>query len=129
MNKPSNPFSQFLRQFAPDRDFDAFVAQWDILESLVVRVYRNKMPAAGAQSDYDRVWPWLRSEYGRWEPALRPYWQATKAAGEATHMDPFQLLLDLPGPEAILGNWPAMQHLPAARESINRFLRDRGNDA
>lgn len=36
--------------------------------------------------------------------------------------DPFQLLLDLQLPAGITGNWRAMQHLPAAREAINRYL-------
>jgi hypothetical protein len=127
-DKPSNPFSKYLRQFTADPDFERFIEQWDVLESVVVRVYRGKLELAAAQSDFDQAWPWLREVYLHWEPALRPYWQATKAAGETTHVDPFQLLLDLPSPDAIPGNWTAMQHLPAAREAINRFLVDHGHD-
>lgn len=124
IDQSSNPFSQYLRQFAGDRAFDDFVSQWDILESVVVRVYRGKVTAEAVQPDYDGAWTWLREAYPGFEPSLRPYWQATRAAGEPTRMDPFQLLLDLPSPQAIEGNWTIMQHLPAAREAINRFLVD-----
>jgi hypothetical protein len=117
-----NPFSKYLRQFYSDRDFDAFVAKWDVLEAVVVGVYREKLTLAAAQPDYETVWPWLRGVYPQWEPVLRPYWKQTSAAGEPTRVDPFQLLLDLPALEAIAGNWTAMQHLPAAREAINRYL-------
>jgi hypothetical protein len=62
-----------------------------------------------------------------WSAYLRPYWQKTKAAGEHTQTDPFQLVLDLEAPDAILGDWRAMQHLPAAREALNLFVRDQGS--
>ncbi|MEZ4518421.1 MAG: hypothetical protein R3C44_16905 [Chloroflexota bacterium] len=86
-------------------------------------VYRGKMPI-GTQEHYDGTWPRLRDEYPHWEPTLRPYWQQAKAAGELARQDPFQLILDLPGPQAIPDNWIIMQYLPAAREAINRFLVD-----
>ncbi|GJM41140.1 MAG: hypothetical protein DHS20C20_14220 [Ardenticatenaceae bacterium] len=82
------------------------------------------MSVAEAEPLFVSVWPWLRRAYGGWEGALRPYWQQTKAAGELTQTDPFKLLLDLETPADILGNWHAMQHLPAAREALNRLLRD-----
>jgi hypothetical protein len=50
---------------------------------------------------------------------LWPFWQQTKAAGQTTKIDPFQLILDIQHPQCILGDW---QHLPAAREAINRFV-------
>lgn len=120
-----NPFSKYLRQFTTDREFDAFVAQWDVLESTVIGVYRQKMTIEQAQADFTTTWPKLRQAYPQWEPRLRPYWQATRAAGEPTQIDPFQLLLSIPNPKAIQGDWNAMQHLPAAREALNRYLVDR----
>ncbi len=90
----------------------------------MVGVHREKMSLDQAEPEFAEVWPWLRQQYGHWEGALRPYWQQTKAAGAQTQTDPFQLLLDLETPSAILGNWHAMQHLPAAREALNLFLRD-----
>ena len=92
------------------------------LERVVVGVYRQKMDAAEAGAEYVAVWSGLRRSYPRWAVALRPHWRATRAAGELTHTDPFALLLALDGPAAIPGDWRAMQHLPAAREAINRYL-------
>lgn len=122
-----NPFSKYLSQWSADRDFNGFVAQWDRLERLVVAVYRQKIDAVAAETEFSRVWPLLRREYDGWAAALRPHWQATRAAGEATQTDPFQLLLDLQSPAGITGNWRAMQHLPAAREAINRYLLAQGS--
>ncbi len=118
-----NPFSRFLGQWSQDRPFTEFVAYWDELEAVVVRVYRQKMTPDEARSTFERVWPWLRQHYPAWEAELRPFWQQTKAAGQPTQSDPFQLLLDFDQPEGILDNWSAMQHLPAAREAINQYLR------
>ena len=119
-----NPFTRFLSQWSKNRSLADFIAHWDRLEKLVVLVHREKLPLAEAEPEFAEVWPWLRQRYDQWEEWLRPYWQQTKAAGERTQTDPFQLLLDLENPAAILGNWRAMQHLPAAREALNRFVRD-----
>lgn len=117
-----NPFSKYLSQWSADRDFNAFVAQWDRLERLVVAIYRQKIDITAAEAEFESIWPGLRRDYEIWGAALRPLWQATRAGGKATQGDPFQLLLDLQSPAGITGNWLAMQHLPAAREAINRYL-------
>lgn len=124
-----NPFSKYLRQFTQDQQFDLFVAQWDTLEATVIGVYRGKLALEQGQTTFAAVWPPLRQAYPRWEAALRPHWLQTKAAGEPTQVDPFRLLLDLPQADAIPGNWRAMQHLPAAREAINRHLVNLRNGA
>jgi hypothetical protein len=125
-----NPFSKYLRQWSNDSQFEAFVDQWDRLERIVVGIYRGKIKVETAVPEFNQVWPWLRERYSDWAEALRPHWQATRAAGEPTHDDPFQLLLALPEPAAIRGDWRAMQHLPAAREAINRYLlaKERGTE-
>jgi hypothetical protein len=119
-----NPFTRFLKQWSNNRSLSEFISYWDRLEQLVVQVYRKKMSLAQAVPEFTEVWSWLRQQYRDWEVALRPYWQQTKAAGEFTQTDPFQLLLSLETPDTILGNWRIMQHLPAAREALNIFLRD-----
>lgn len=93
----------------------------------MVGVYREKMPPEMAAREFQRVWPWLRQHYGEWEAALRPYWQQTKAAGAPTRTDPFLLLLAIEQPRDIAGEWNAMQHLPAAREALNRFIVEQSN--
>ncbi len=119
-----NPFTRFLTQWSDDSNgrLRTFITHWDALERIVVQVYRQKLTPEAAEAEYMRVWPWLRQHYGEWAEVLRPYWQQTRAAGAPTATDPFQLLLDIPFPQAILGDWRAMQHLPAAREAINQYL-------
>lgn len=124
-----NPFSSFLGQWSSNKGFEEFVSYWDGLESIVVRVYRRKTTPDEVAADFERIWPWLRNAYPEWQQQLLPYWQATKAAGEPTETDPFALLLGFSSPNDILGDWRAMQHLPAAREAINRLLQDEGTAA
>lgn len=122
-----NPFTHFLAQWSGDDRgngrLQSFITHWDALERLTVQVYRQKLTPEAAQTEYAHVWPWLRQHYGEWAETLRPYWQQTRTAGGPTATDPFQLLLDIPSPQAILGDWRAMQHLPAAREALNQYLR------
>ena len=117
-----NPFTRFLNQWSQNRALSVFISYWDRLEKLMIGVHRKKMTLSEAEAEFAEVWGWLRQDYGRWAEELRPYWHQTKAAGELTQTDPFQLLLAIKSPSAILDNWRAMQHLPAAREALNRFL-------
>jgi hypothetical protein len=117
-----NPFSKFLRQWSQDDSLAEFVEYWDRLERLVVQVYRQKLTPEAAVGEFEQVWPWLRAHYEPWEGVLRPLWTQTVAGGQPTQQDPFQLLLALPSPEAIGGDWVAMQHLPAAREALNHLI-------
>ncbi len=117
-----NPFTKFLRQWSANEDFDVFVTYWDRLERLTIQVYRQKIPVEMAQSEFDEVWPWLRERYGRWQPLLEPYWRQNLVAGNPAETDPFLLLLDKQSPDAISGDWQAMQHLPAAREALNQYI-------
>lgn len=117
-----NPFTRFLSQWSSNRRLAEFIAHWDVLESVVVGVYREKMSVAEAQPLFAETWPWLRQAYPQWEQALRPFWQQTQAGGAPTAADPFQLLLAFAEPGDILGDWRAMQHLPAAREALNQFV-------
>lgn len=117
-----NPFTKFLGQWAADPHLDEFVAYWDRLEKLTILVYREKMPAAEAETEFNVVWPWLREQYGRWAGALKPFWQQTTAAGQPTQADPFRLILEKQSPADIPGDWRTLQHLPAAREALNQYL-------
>jgi len=119
-----NPFTRFLNQWSRNRRLSEFIAQWDALEQLVVQVYREKRSVVETKPEFDRIWPWLRNHYGEWEEQLRPYWQRTQAAGQPTQTDPFLLILRLQEPQEIVGDWTIMQHLPAAREALNKYLRD-----
>ncbi|MFO7661872.1 MAG: hypothetical protein R6X18_04680 [Chloroflexota bacterium] len=119
-----NPFTKYLRQWSGDSELTAFIDDWDRLERLVISVYRGKLEPEAAAAEFDLVWPRLGKRYQKWQEILMPYWTNTQVAGKAVETDPFRLLLGLPNPLAIPGNWQLMQHLPAAREAINRYLAD-----
>jgi hypothetical protein len=117
-----NPFTKYLRQWSDNQELTAFIDNWDRLERLVINVYRGKLEPEAAATEYDAVWPRLREQYQKWQALLRPYLANTRVAGKQVQDDPFRLLLEIPNPSAIPGDWPLMQHLPAAREAINRYL-------
>lgn len=124
-----NPFTKFLSQSSTDRGFIAFVEKWDELERIVIDVYRGKIAASEAEDKWQSVRTWLRKNYDTWEQKLLPFWRKTTAAGKPTSTDPFMLLLTIGNTTEIIGNWRAMQHLPAARETINRYILDQGKRA
>lgn len=117
-----NPFTRFLNQWSDNHSLDEFIAHWDLLERVVVLVYRQKMTLDEAEEPFRQAWPWLRQQYGQWEEILRPFWQQTQAGSQPTQTDPFRLLLRLEKTADIPDNWNAMQHLPAAREALNRLV-------
>lgn len=99
---------------------DAFIADWDRLERLVIDVYRR-----GETDGQDEAeWQWLRGALaGRHEAAaLAPHWRGVLAGGEALAADPFLALLSLSRAADLVDNRRAMQLLPAAREALNRWL-------
>ena len=119
-----SPFTKFLQRGREDANFDRFVSYWDRLERLTIQVYKGQIDAASAQAEVEfaQVWPWLRQSYGHWQDELESCWRQTRAAGAQTKVDPFLLLLAVNSPMAIIDNWRAMQHLPAAREALNQYL-------
>ena len=119
-----NPFTRFLSQFSRRRNtaLDAFIARWDTLERLVIRVYKEDAVTAEDQRLFDENWPWLLQNYTIWQAALASYWPTTLVGGVPAPQDPFLRLLRVVGPEAFRNDWEAMQYLPAAREALNQML-------
>ena len=117
-----NPFTKFLRRGRRNDSFDRFVAHWDRLEWLTIRVYKGEIDAADVRVEFARVWHWLRQNYGHWQEELEPCWQRTRVAGTPTKTVPFLLLLAIESPGKIVSDWRPMQHLPAAREALNQYL-------
>jgi hypothetical protein len=117
-----NPFTKFLSQWSPNKSFATFVTHWDVVEWLMIQVYREKLSVTEAELQFAETWYRLREQYPQWSEQLWPFWQQTKVAGQMTKVDPFQHILDIQHPSHIPGNWHALQHLPAAREAINQFV-------
>jgi hypothetical protein len=119
-----NPFTQSLLKQVSDRRLAEFVTRWDALEALVVRVYKGNAATAQDEREYAGLRVQLVRDYPRWQQALGRFWPLIRAAGEPTKEDPFVRLLVYVRASDFVDNWPAMQTLPAARESINMLLID-----
>jgi hypothetical protein len=104
-------------------DLIAFVHQWDIFEALMIRVYRGKERLPAAQNDFEQHKAWIAGSYPHWREGLQPFCQSTRTEGAPKPQDPFMALLALEQAMDISANWPIMQLLPAARETINLYLR------
>lgn len=120
-----NPVTRSILNQVKDPRLHEFVEFWDALEGWVITAYKGKTYSAEDQAEYRRVREWLLAGYSRYEAVMEPYWRQTRAGGEPLAGDPFRFLLDISDLSGFVNNWAAMQHLPAARESLNNFLLDR----
>lgn len=120
-----NPFTRFLRaqeSGSEPIDFSAFVDRWDMLEALVIQVYRSGRAGLDVEAVYQALRAELAGDYSRWAAALAPYWQAALAGGAPPASDPFARLLAAEAAAIFVGNRAALKALPPAREAINRYL-------
>ncbi|RPI84349.1 MAG: hypothetical protein EHM41_13605 [Chloroflexi bacterium] len=106
------------------RHFRAFVKRWDLIEALALRVYRGGIASKEDEQEYTDVRNWLLKKYAYWQPILKPYWETAMIAGEQASEDPFLRTLSIENASDFIKNWQAIQVLPAARESLNKFLLD-----
>jgi hypothetical protein len=120
-----NPFTRFLlnRDRKEGQALEMFVERWDALETLVIRIFRGKAADTADEDEYHQLHTWLLINYPQWQDRLQPYWQETLVGGSPAAQDPFQRLLEADKAAAFSGDWEAMQHLPAAREALNRFIQ------
>lgn len=117
-------FTRFLAEQLGDPHLQEFIANWDGLEALMTRIYKQKQATPQDEAVYRKLREWLRQYYPRWRDRLAPYWQQVRVGGEPLRRDPFEALLGVPHAEHFVDNWKAMQTLPAARESLNQYLMD-----
>ena len=117
-----NPVTRSLIQQLDDPQLAEFVACWDALEALVIRIFQSQDVTAEDEAEYGQVRDWLGQAYPQWQEALRAYWLLTRIAGEPATKDPFVRLMAAKAAREFIGNWTAMQTLPAAREALNQFL-------
>lgn len=117
-----NPFTRFLSQWSQDRDLAALIARWDVVEALAVRVYKARQATAEDEAAYQAARDFLQIHYPAWAERLRPYWQQALVGGRPAQSDPFYRLLAAERAQDFVGDWEALQHLPAAREALNQLL-------
>jgi len=117
-----NPFTKALATGLRSRRLKAFIARWDALEALVVRVYRAGTAAPEDERAFARLKAWLTRHYPEWQAALEARWRAALRAGQPCADDPFRHLLSAAHASDFCGSWTHMQALPAAREALNRLI-------
>jgi hypothetical protein len=121
-HQPFNPVTRALTQQLDDPHWTQFASYWDQLEDLIIRVFREKVAPPHVVAKHRRVRAWLEGNYPEREAALRRFWSGVRIGGESAKQDPFAWLIDTTSAEGFVGNWTAMQTLPAAREALNRLL-------
>ncbi len=117
-----NPFTQSLARELADPALDTFIADWDALEALVVRVYRGGVAGPPDVAEWPSLRDRLAASYPVWSAGLAQHWPEIRAGGKPVTEDPFARLMSIPRAADIVGDWAAMQTLPAAREALNRML-------
>lgn len=125
--RATNPYTAHLLAQIPPGGGDAvaiadFVADWDRLETLVIRVFRAGAAGAADAAEWAALRASLAAPYGAFADDLARHWPLTRVAGEPCAVDPFHALVDVPMAGTFVANWGAMQTLPAAREALNRWL-------
>ncbi len=122
--KKTNIVTRALAKRTKDRRLKAWIAHWDALEALVIRVYKAKGATPQDEAEYRRLRTWLSKQTPAWAEKLRPYWRQATLAGAPAQEDPFARLLSPAQAAEFAGDWRFMQTLPAAREAINQYLLD-----
>jgi hypothetical protein len=120
-----NPYTQSLLRQLDDPRLAEFVAHWDRLETLVIRIYKGKSASPQDEAEHASLQAWLGVEYSNWQPSLAPFWPLALAAGRPLTEDPFALLISIPRAGDFVGNRPALTILPAARQALNQYLLER----
>lgn len=120
-----NPVTATLIRQVDDKKIVRFVEQWDELEALVIRVYKTARATPDDLKLYARLKPALLKQLDRYGAALDAYWPEATVGGKPAARSPFDVLMGHSTAADFVGNWPAMQHLPAARQAINEWLLDK----
>lgn len=117
-----NPYTRHLLRQAHRPDLAALVEAWDALEALVVRVYRGATVGPDDETDFSELRDALQGELARRRSELTPLWRSATVGGKAAPLDPFESILNRASAAAFIGDWAAMQTLPAARQALNSAI-------
>ena len=118
-----NPFTRFLKQWSKNQpDLSEFIDYWDTLEALAIQVYKAGAVTAEDGQSYLRAKHYMQANYENFSAQLTPFWEQSEVGGQIDHADPFEFLFQYERVDGFIGNWAALQHLPAAREALNGYL-------
>jgi len=118
----SNPFTRSIAATLRERRLREFITVWDGIEALVVRVYRGKSALPSDEREYSELRLRAVEAHVHLRDALAPHWRTVKIGGAPATEDPFAALLRRENASNFLGDWPAMQALPGAREALNKLV-------
>jgi hypothetical protein len=119
-----NPFTDSLLQKLNNPALSEYVSYWDRAEALVIRVYKDKAATDEDAREWRALRGWLLAHHPEHAPALAACWPRTRIGPEPTTEDPFDWLLSYRDAMDFVGEWHAMQTLPAIREALNLWLVD-----
>ena len=118
-----NRFTRFLEQWMGDEEqLGLLIEHLDALEALVIRVYKGRAATPADEAEYGKVRLWLQEHYRGWQEELRPFWQQALVAGRPPAEDLVLRVLQAAAAADLVGDWEAMQNLPAVREALNRLV-------
>jgi hypothetical protein len=120
-----NPVTRSLLQQIGDQKLEVFAQEWDALEGLIIAINRQNSLSFAQQEEFFQIQARLRESYRPIENELSQFWRNAKIKGELLAADPYSKLIEAASAQEFLGNWPAMQTLPAAREAFNQMLMGR----
>jgi hypothetical protein len=117
-----NPVTRALLNELADAGAERFVQDWDELEKLVIEIYKEASASPEHENAYRHLSARLHVSYPPIREALAIHWRAAMIRGRAIEADPYALLMGQKAAAEFVGNWEAMQTLPAAREALNEML-------
>lgn len=117
-----NPFTRSLMARVTEPALIDFVRQWDELEALIVRVYRAGQATSDDEAAHAQLRRRLLPAHAGLRARLAAYWPRTRIGRAPAQEDPLARLLAIERAADVVGNWAAMQTLPAARETLNLLL-------
>lgn len=120
-----NPVTQSLLKQLNDPQLDAFAADWDALNELVIEIYQQKSLTFAQQERFFELQERLRAAYPPLAAELEPHWRAARVKGELIVGDLFLAVIEKSSAKEFVENWDAMRTLPAAREALNMMLIER----
>lgn len=121
----TNPVTQQLTEQLNDRRLNKFVDAFDVLEVLIIEVYKSKQASPADTKLYRKAKKQLQKHYQRYQKQLTPYWQQTTINNEPITDDPFLTLTSIDKAAGFIDNWAMMQTIPPARQALNEWLLDK----
>ena len=91
-------------------------------------MFKAKGASGEESADYAQSRQFLLDTYPSFQKALAPLWADTLVGGEVAGEDPFLRVLKATVANEFVGDWVALQNLPAAREALNKLVLAEASD-